>query len=218
MRDGRKANRAVWLGGACALLILLAAPARAEIVDRIVARVGGDIITLSDLEALRRYQTLLGALPSDHRRLLDQLIEQRLILSEASTVAHTPMSAEAVTAELARLAERFGSRQAFEKRMAEVGLSQEELEHILARQGEIERFLDARFHAAVQLSEEELARYYREQFLPELHRRGVGQMPAFDEVEESIRELLTQQHINEMVSNWLVELKSRTKIEILAEP
>lgn len=216
-------RRMAWL----AALLLTLSPAvrsRAEIVDRVVARVGNEIVTLGDMLALRRYQELLaepGAPDSsktDDRRLLDQLVEQQVILEEASTLAYTPMSAADVQAEIARLGERLGSPEAFEKRRKEVGLSEEELRWVLTRQGNIQRFLDARFRAAVQLPEEQIASYYREQLLPQLHRRGVRQMPELDEVEDQIRELLTQQQINEMVSNWLVELKARTRIQVYLEP
>lgn len=207
-------------------LLLMQGPAveaRAEIVDRIVARVGNDIVTLSDMLALRRYQELLaepGSSKTDDRRLLDQLTEQQLILEEARQggLAYTPMSDEDVKAEIARLGERLGSPEAFEKRMKDVGLSEEELRWVLTRQGDIQRFLDARFRAAVQLPEEQITGYYREQLLPQLHRRGVREMPQLDDVEDQIRELLTQQQINEMVSNWLVELKARTRIEVYLEP
>lgn len=215
-------RRLTWLA---ALLLTLgpAFEARAEIVDRIVARVGNEIVTRSDMLALRRYQELLaepGASKTDDRRLLDQLVEQQLILEEARQggLAYTPMSEEDAKAEIARLNERLGSPVAFEERMKEVGLSEEELRWVLTRQGDIQRFLDARFRAAVQLPEEQITSYYREQLLPQLHRRGVREMPALDDVEDQIRELLTQQQISEMVSNWLVELKARTRIEVYLEP
>lgn len=212
-----------WFGVLLFVALSLAAtiPARAEIVDRIVARVGNQIVTLSDMLALRRYQELLaepGAAPvAADRKLLDQLIEQQLILEEASTLTYTPMSDADVKAEIARLALHLGSEEILEKRMREVGLSEEELTWVVRRQGNIQRFLDVRFRAAVQVSEDQIASYYREQLLPQLHRRGLRQMPGLDEVEDQIRELLTQQQISEMVSNWLVELKARTRIQIFLE-
>ena len=69
---------------AVAATILLASPARAEIIDRIMAVVNGQALTLSDVNAASMLQLLTPETnrPDATSAVLDRLIERTLIIGE----------------------------------------------------------------------------------------------------------------------------------------
>ena len=82
---------------------------------------------------------------------------------------------------------------------------------------EVLRFLDSRFRPTVRVEFRAIQLYYREQFLPELHRQGGKDIPL-SEVAPKIREILTQQRINEQVAAWLQSLREQADIRIPSAP
>lgn len=74
-------------------LVLLAASSWAEILERVVARVNGDIVTLSDLEARQIADVQAARVPADgvetylrenNRRILQDAIDELLVLQRAA--------------------------------------------------------------------------------------------------------------------------------------
>src|SRR6266403_6298987 len=69
-----------------ALLALVATCARsAELLDQIAARVENDIILLSEVRTLSRYQMLVNGKSESDAAILDRLIDQWIVRSEADT-------------------------------------------------------------------------------------------------------------------------------------
>src|SRR5580698_6330572 len=58
---------------------------QATTIDRIVARVETDIILLSDVRALERYQQLVDGKSESDTQVLDRLIDQWVVRNEAET-------------------------------------------------------------------------------------------------------------------------------------
>jgi hypothetical protein len=86
-----------------------ALPQSARVVDRIVARIEGDIILQSQLRELGALQQLIDGRAESDEKLLDELIEQWVVQTEA-TGAHFPQPAQSeVDRELQRLQANFGS-------------------------------------------------------------------------------------------------------------
>src|SRR5450432_3344220 len=54
-----------------------------QIVDRVAARIESDIILLSDVQQLGRYQKLVDGKSEDESKLLDRLIDQWVVQTEA---------------------------------------------------------------------------------------------------------------------------------------
>jgi hypothetical protein len=141
------------------------------------------------------------------------LIEQWVVNNEA-TAAQFPPAAEAeVNRELARIQGRFPSPQAYNERLAELGLTPEAVKRIVAREIYLARYLDYKFRPAVQVADEDIAKYYQEQLVPSLAAKGQA-APPVDQVTEQIRELLVQQGVTERAASWFDETKSRLKIQI----
>ncbi len=75
------------------------------------------------------------------------------------------------------------------------------------------RLVDARLRPAVQIDSKTIEAYYREKFVPQLKPAAAGQNPPA-EVAAKIRELLTEEKVNELMVSWLQSLRSESKVSI----
>jgi hypothetical protein len=183
-----------------------------RVVDRIVARIEGDIILLSQERELGAFQRLVEGRAESDERLLAELTEQWIVQTEANE-SHFPQPAQSeVDRELARLVAQFGSPEAYAAKLRELGLSAEQVRQLLARQIYVERYIDYKFRPTVQIQTPDIEAYYQKELLPELAKKN-QLTPRLADVEGEIRELLTQRAITELATKWLEETKSRLKIE-----
>jgi hypothetical protein len=189
------------------------AEAQPEVVDRIVARVEHDIITLSEMRELAAYQQLLDGRSEAENQLRSELIEQWVVNNEASAAHFPPPADSEVDREIGRIASRFPSTAAFQQRLAALGLTMQALRRIVTRQIYLARYLDYKFRSAIQIDEAKIEAYYRDQLVPALEAKK-EQVPPLDEVRQQIREVLMEQGVNERAASWFDETKSRLKIEL----
>jgi hypothetical protein len=215
-----------------------------RVVDRIVARIEGDIILLSQVRELGAFQQLIEGRAESDEGLLAELIEQWMVQTEA-TESHFPQPARPeVDRALARLVAQFPSPEEYAARLRELALSAAQVRELLARQIYVERYLDYKFRPLVQIQSTDIESYYQKELLPELakknqlnsgglqvepapHSGGLpfgtqgkqvepAPAPRLADVEGEIRELLTQRGITGLATKWLDETKSRLKIEMTA--
>jgi len=205
-------------GGLCAAGAHAASAAQApETVDRIVVRIEGDIILLSELRELAGYQQLLEGRAQPEDQLLRALIEQWVVRSEAQAAQFpTPTDVE-MDAEAGRIQSRFPSPQAYRERLAALNLSPQSLRHIVEQQFYLASYLDYKFRPAARVEDEDISRYYEQELAPALRAKNQTP-PPLDELREQIREVLIQRGINERADTWFEETKSRLQIEIVSSP
>ncbi|MGB6429921.1 MAG: hypothetical protein WBF06_05010 [Candidatus Acidiferrales bacterium] len=204
---------------AAVFVAALAAPLlRAQqIVDRIVVRIEDDILTQSDLDQLAAYQKLVTGSADSDDRLTEELIEQWIVNSEAQS-AHFPAAPESeVASDVAEIEKKFPTPDAYRARLAELGLSADDVHQMVARQAYLERYLDSKFRDSVQIDPKQIDAYYNDQLVPALQKQGQAAPPLGD-VQDHIRELLTQQQINRLAAQWIDESKDRLRIEIVPPP
>lgn len=190
-----------------------APPQSARVVDRIVARIEDDIILQSQVRELGAFQQLIEGHAEKDDKLLEELIQQWVVETEA-TASHFPQPAQSeVDRELARLREHFASPETYASRLNELGLSAGQVHQLLSRQIYVERYLDYKFRPSVQIEPADIDAYYKKELLPELAKKNQP-APNRAAVEEQIRELLVQRGITDLTVKWLDDTKSRLKIEI----
>lgn len=193
------------------------APRPSETVDRIVARVEGDIILLSEARELAAYQQLVDGHSKSQEELIGALIEQWVVRSEAQESRFPLPPAEDVDAESSHIESSFPSAQAYHERMAAVGLTPQALRRIVEQQLYLERYLDYKFRPAIQIDDDALTKYYQDELSAALRARGQTP-PPLDDVRDRIREVLMQRGINERANSWFEETKSRLQVEITPAP
>jgi parvulin-like peptidyl-prolyl isomerase len=185
----------------------------ARIVDRIVARIEDDIILMSQVRELGAFQQLVDGQAESDDKLLQELIEQWMVETEA-TASHFPQPAQSeIDRELTRLKEHFANPEDYASRLNDLGLSAAQVRQLLSRQIYVERYVDYKFRPSVQIQPSDIDAYYQKELLPDLAKNNQP-APHRAEVEEQIRELLIQRGISDMTVKWLDDTKARLRIEI----
>ncbi len=206
----------------CLILALFAAlgasdpSARAQqVVDRIVARVEGDVLLQSDLGELGASQRLFGGPVEPESRRLNELIDQWIIEHEAKSAQFAQPSEEDITAALQQTEKNLGGEQEFQAKLKADGLSVAAVRRILGREILFSRYLDYKFRHAAQVDAASEEKYYADEFAPQMAARGQT-APPIDSVREQIREVLVQREITARAEQWLTESRARLKIEVIA--
>lgn len=151
---GRKRRLACALVHSCigAFLLLGPSEARAEVLDRVLAVVNGDLITLSDVTAARDLGLVAegnaGNAGDQVQVVLSALIDRALELDEVDRYAPPEPATEAVDRELAAVRARFPSQAAFDGALARSGIDLQHLRGTLRENLRIKAYLDQRFVAA----------------------------------------------------------------------
>jgi hypothetical protein len=137
------------IGVALIAAVLTTGVARAETIDRVLAVVAGQLITLTDVTAA----TGLGLQSPDGaadpvRAVLSKLIDRELVLAEVDRYAPPEPTAEAVDREVERVRQRFPSQAAFDAVLARSGIDEKNLRETLRQDLRVRAYLDQRFSAA----------------------------------------------------------------------
>lgn len=187
-------------------------PLAGQLVDRIVARVESDIILLSDVRTLSRYQALVQGKPESDAKILDRLIDQWIVRTEADN-AHFPYPSEAVvTRGMERVMAAFDSTQEYQTRKKEVGLSDADIRSLVSSQLYLSSYLESRFRPAVQIGSKDVEEFYETAIVARARARNQAP-PALEDSREYIQEALLQRRINEQAELWLKESRARLRIE-----
>jgi hypothetical protein len=188
--------------------------ARQETVDRIAARVENDIILLSDIRALSRYQQFVDGKSESDAQILDRLIDQWVVRTEAS-VAHFPRPSDAeIERSLERVRTSFPSTEECEARKKQSGLTDAELREMVVSQLYLNNYLDSRFRAGVQIDPKTIEDFYEKSVVPLAKSRG-QEPPTLEAARDAIQEALVQRGINDQADRWLIESKARLHLEKL---
>jgi len=153
----------------CCLALLVGTPvASAEIIDRVLAVVAGQLITLSDVTAARDLglQTAEGA-ADPVRGILSKLIDRELIVAEVDRYAPPEPSSEAIDRETRRIRMRFPTAEAFVATLERSGTDEKQLREIVRQDLRIRAYLDQRFASA-----QERRQALMDDWLSGLRRRG----------------------------------------------
>jgi hypothetical protein len=188
-----------------------------KVLDRIVAHVEDDILFQSEMVELGSFQQFQGSPKEGDSKLLDRLIDQWIVNTEAST-AHFPRPPDAeVEREIDGMKKQFKSEQAFEQHREAAGLTLAQLQHLVRQQLYLTRYIDYKFRAVVQIPRAEIEKYYRQSLAPKLEARGQP-IPPIEGLEEEIRELLVVREINARADRWLEETHAHLRIERKVTP
>lgn len=183
-----------------------------EIIDRIVARVENNVILLSDVRALARYQQFLDGQAESDPQILDRLIDQWIVRTEADA-SHFLHPSEADTDRaLDRVRNSFVSGQEYEARKRQAGLSEQDVRTMVSSQLYLSNYLDSRFRPAVRIDPKDVEDFYHTAVVPRAQARGQAP-PSLDAAREAIQEALMQNGINQQADQWLKESRLRLHIE-----
>ncbi|HUM05906.1 MAG TPA: hypothetical protein VLT90_10640 [Terriglobales bacterium] len=190
-----------------------------EIVDRVIANVNGHILLQSDweeelaLEALFNGRSVDTFTATERKAALDRLIDQELLREQVRPSGAVPADQAATRlAEVRKLYPEATTEQGWRTTLQRFGLSQAVVERRVEENLQLMRLIEARLRPSIQIDQKAVESYYREQLLPELKKAG-GKEVALADVVGHIRDLLAEQKLNQLLSNWLSNLRSEGHVE-----
>ncbi|HET7219489.1 MAG TPA: hypothetical protein VFJ02_15640 [Vicinamibacterales bacterium] len=195
-------------------VIACASAGQAQMVDRILAVVGGTPITLSDVNAALVFGLVRveRSSPDAQRAALDALIDRQLQLSEVDRYLPPEPPAADVDARVAQIRAQFATAAAFDAAMKETGLTPIGLREHLRDSLRIASYLQQRFGAGYSPNDDEVLTYYRAH-QPDFTRDGVVQ--PYAEARDEARKRLMAERSALLVKEWIAGLRRRIDVTIL---
>jgi hypothetical protein len=193
-----------------------------QTVDRIAAIVNRHAILASEWEEALGFECLVNGrplpdfTPADHNQTLQRLIDQELIAEQMSATSWAPATAEEIASrvrDLRNTQPAWKTDEGWRAALAACGLTGDDVEERVAVQVNLLRYLDRRFRPEVRIDQRAIETYYREQLLPQLRRAGSPQ-PPLNQVAPMIEQLLVEQQINQLQSQWLRTQRSQSEIQV----
>src|SRR5688572_27133756 len=179
-----------------------------QLLDRVVARVEGYALTLTDVNAA----LALGVIeaPAGEARLaaaIQRLVERQLVLAEVARFAPPEPAPAAVDAQVDTMRARAGER--LLSVMEATGIDEDRI-RVMARDTlRIQAYLNQRFGTTVQVSDEEVAMYYRTH--PQEFTTN-GMLMPFADAEPIARQRAAAERRDSTITQWLSDLLARAEI------
>jgi len=204
----------------CTLLLIPASTFAGEIVDAVIATVSRQPVLQSEWDDATRFEAFMQEKPlaavsdRDRVRALQRLIDRRLLEVQMRNPGYLAPSTEELRAAVAKLRAQIpGAKDeaGWQAVLAEYGFSQRDIENHLRSETQMMNFVEVRLRPNIHIQPEEVEAYYRSQVLPDMEKAGVT-LVTLQEVEPKIRELLVQQHMDELLDAWLHNLRQQTPV------
>ena len=203
------------------LLLLAAVPALAgEVIDGVVASVNRQPILRSDwdeavaFEAFMQQKPLGHVTEADRIIALQHLIDRLLLKTQMGDAGYMQPPEDALRQDIAKLRSQVpngNEEAAWQRLLASYGLTEPIVKAHLRTEVQVMNFVDVRLRPDVHIQDDEVERYYKSQLLADLQANGSEAIPL-DQVQPRIRELLTQERIDEMLDAWLHNLRQQAEI------
>jgi hypothetical protein len=191
--------------------IVFPATASAELIDRIVATVNNQVITLSDLRRAVRFNEEMGGGSRDRKDIeaetLEGLINKLLLLREARRLSLTEVTEQDVGDEIGKVRTRLGSDKAFSDFLQRTEMTLEQLGRMLGERLLVERFVEKKVGLFVRVGRNEARKYFDGH--PEEFKGK-----RFPEVSKTITALLSEEKTGQQITHYLAELRNKADIRI----
>ena len=201
---------------AAAMVLVLASPARAEIIDRVLAVVNGEIITLSDAQIALKFALVPADVSTDPiAAALQRLTDRRLMLADVERYQPPDPLPDDVDARLAQIRARFPDTASFEAALRQWGLTVDQLRRHVVETLRIDDHVGQRLSSSSQPSDDDVLRFYREH-AADFTVNGV--LRPLDEVREQVRARMLDARRDAFIRDWVEGLRRRASIVVLYLP
>jgi peptidyl-prolyl cis-trans isomerase SurA len=191
-----------------------------EVLDRIVANVNGNVVLQSDWDDEVRYECFMSdrnqqdLTAEDRKDVLDRLVDQELLREQMRGSDFESVSAGQVEKQLQDFKQGYSARhdgKSWNAGLSTYGVDESDVRNHITLELNQLRLVDARLRPSIQITETDIESYYREQVRPKF---SASQPVSLQEVAPKIREILTQQQMNQLLSSWLETLRSQAQIQV----
>jgi hypothetical protein len=183
-----------------------------ELIERTLAIVGGQPITLSDARAAQTLGLIDApeAMPMDE--LTQKLVDRELILREVVRYASAAPGESAVDARIEEIRKRFPDAKAMSSALEMYGFSDARLRAWVRDDLRTQAYLAQRFASASTPTDADISRAYAAA-RAEFDRQG----RTFEQAIPVIRDQLIAARRAELITDWVSDLRRRTEVVILTQ-
>jgi hypothetical protein len=191
-----------------------------EVLDGIAVTVNGHVILQSDWQDEVRYEFFIAAKPlqevtsEDRKGALDRLIDQELLREQNGISELKPPSPEEVEGQFEIVKAGYDREHGalpWSASLVSYHLTEAEIKNHIALELSQLRLVDAHFRPSIQVDSAAIADYYREHMA---QQAAVGQQISLKEATSKIREILTQEKMNQLLGPWLESLRAQAQIKM----
>jgi peptidyl-prolyl cis-trans isomerase SurA len=155
----------------CAVIVLSASLVGAAVVDKIVVVVNNEVITQGEVDRMlapvyQHYKSvcqgeeLMTKLDEARQKIMGSLIEEKLLLGEAKKL-NIEVDDKEVAARISDSQKRFGTKEAFERALAEQRMTIKDLKAKYRDQIMTRRLVDQKVGSRIIITPVEVSEYYR---------------------------------------------------------
>ncbi len=201
-----------------AVMVLVCAAAavgaRAEIVDRVLATVGSQVITLSDLRAVQTFGLLPAGMPAGTPpEIVGALVNRELMFGEVQRFVVPEPDRALIDRRMAQIRAAFPGAAAYDQALARTAMTESRLRVLVAGNLQIDAYVEQRFSAPGQPTADEVQRYYTDH---PTEFSQAGRLRPLAEVRALAQERFLAARQRTLVDQWLDRLRRGTHIEINA--
>jgi peptidyl-prolyl cis-trans isomerase SurA len=185
-----------------------------EVVDRIVAIVNDEVITLTDVQIIQKFGLFEELEPSSdtdsQTQILHRLINQKLVIQLASE--RVIVEEEELEASLSDVVQKTDPELAGTT-LLQFGLDWDDLRSYLRDRLLFQKIISQRFSRGVIVSIEEIERYYEQVYVPSQREKSLDPLPMIQVLDRIEREL-QRDKVEDQVQEWIENLKREANIQI----
>ena len=200
-------------------------PGSGTLVDQVVAVVNGDLVLESDVDEERRFEAFepfatAGGAARDN--VIERLIDRTLILQQSKLQPEQGVSLDDAEKQLQALRKDLPACRQYhceteagwQKFVQDQGFTMAELEQRWEQRMQILKFIELRFRAGIDITPAEIKTYYTDTMLP-AYAKVNATAPKLDVLSDRIQEVLLEQQVSALLSDWLKSLKAEGTVRVM---
>ena len=187
---------------------------KSEVIDRILAVVNDQIITLTDVVIAESFGIYREA-DEEHREnarelILEKMIDQKLIIQ--LTGEEDAGGEKEIEEEIERIRTEIGS-DAFNKTLKRFGLGREDIGEYIREKLLYERIIAKKFSRSIPVSLEEIRTYYETNYVPS-QKEEEDEIQPMAEMLDVIEQAIKKEKIEKQVAEWVGNLRRKAEIQV----
>lgn len=209
------------------------APVEGIPLDRVIAIVNGDVVLDSDVDQEMRFESFdhddskLGPAVSTANTLsrsavLERLINRTLILQQIRLEPHRTISSKELDSDIDQLRKtlpgcakyRCTTEAGWQAYLGSMHITESMFRAHWLERLEVLAFTEQRFSMGIRITTDQQKSYYDQTLLPEYGKAGV-KPPPFDTISARIQEVLVEQQVSALLSDWLHSLRAQGSVLVL---
>jgi len=185
-----------------------------EIIDRIIAVVNEQVITLTDVrvvEAFGLYEDeFKGRSESPRMLILEKLIDQKLVIQLSGLGVSA--GKEELDSSLKEMEEKMGSEEV-ERKLAEFGMDLNDLREYIREKIVYQTILTRKFSYGNIVNVKEIEDYYKKIYIPFQREKGEEPRPMMELLDE-IESVIKEEKMKTQIYEWIKNLREKADIQI----